>query len=86
MSGANELDKLTFFQKPERSILRDISPGAHLRLRENTCRQLREREWVFNRTENDLVFLIHENGSYGLVVGIEDIDWNEFKMNSVKNN
>jgi len=25
--------------------------------------------------ENDMIFLIHESGAYGLVVKIEDIDW-----------
>ncbi len=51
--------------------------GKPLRLREGSYKQLREREWIFNRMENNLIFLIHKNGAYGVVVGIEDIDWNE---------
>jgi len=27
--------------------------------------------------ENNLIFLIHKNGAYGVVVKNEDIDWNE---------
>ncbi len=51
--------------------------GKLLRIREGLYKQLRDREWIFNRMENNLVFLIHKNGAYGVVVGIEDIDWNQ---------
>jgi len=27
--------------------------------------------------ENNLIFLIHKSGAYGVVVRIKDIDWNE---------
>jgi len=85
MSGLEELKKIIYSPKPSRSILSHIPPGVRLRLQENAYRQLKEREWIFNRTENDLIFLIHESGGYGLVVGIQDIDWSEFQLNSVKN-
>jgi hypothetical protein len=52
--------------------------GKLVRLREGIYKQLREREWVFNRKDENSIFLIHKNGAYGLVVGIEDIDWDEF--------
>ena len=51
--------------------------GKPLRIREGLYKQLREREWIFNRMENNLIFLIHKNGAYGVVVRNEDIDWNE---------
>ena len=54
--------------------------GKLLKLREGLYKQLREREWIFNRMENNLIFLIHKNGAYGVVVRIEDIDWNEFEL------
>jgi hypothetical protein len=54
-----------------------ILKGTLLKLREGIYRQLLDREWTFNRMENDLVFLTHKNGAYGVVVGIEDIDWNQ---------
>jgi hypothetical protein len=57
--------------------LNSVSSGKVLKLKESLYRQLREREWIFNRTENDLIFLVHKNGAYGVVVRNEDIDWNE---------
>jgi hypothetical protein len=56
--------------------LNSLSPGKLLKLKEGLYRQLKEREWIFNRTENNLVFLVHKEGAYGVVVGNEDIDWN----------
>ncbi len=51
--------------------------GKPLRLREGIYKQLQEREWIFNRMENNLIFLIHKSGAYGVVVRIKDIDWDE---------
>jgi hypothetical protein len=84
MSDVRGSKKFIYPQKHARSILNHIPRGIPLRLRENAYRQLKEREWIFSRTENNLIFLIHESGAYGLVVGIQDIDWNEFQLNSVK--
>jgi len=55
---------------------RSIPPGKPVKIREGLYKQLRDREWIFNRTENNLIFLIHKNGAYGVVVRAEDIDWN----------
>lgn len=52
-------------------------PGKRLRLREGVFKQLRDREWILSRVENDLIFLAHQSGAYGVVVGLKDIDWNE---------
>jgi len=60
-----------------RSRLSSVSSGKVLKLKEGLYRQLKEREWMFNRTEDNLVFLIHKEGAYGVVVRNEDIDWNE---------
>jgi hypothetical protein len=60
-----------------KSRLNSVSSGKLLKLREGLYRQLKECEWIFNRTENDLIFLIHKDGAYGVVVRNEDIDWNE---------
>ncbi len=54
-----------------------VLKGKLLRLREGLYKQLRDREWIFNRMENNLIYLIHRNGAYGVVVGVEEIDWNE---------
>ena len=56
--------------------LNPILKGKLLRLREGLYKQLRDREWIFKKMEDNLIFLIHRNGAYGVVVGIEDIDWN----------
>jgi hypothetical protein len=62
-------------QVVERMILNYITPGTHLRLREDVYKQLKERNWIFNKVKKNLIFLIHETGAYGIVVGVDDIDW-----------
>ena len=64
-------------QEFAKSILSGIFPGKPLRLREGVHKQLKEREWIFNRAENGIIFLIHRNGVYGVGVRPEDIEWNE---------
>ena len=64
-------------KRSPKSKLNSTLSGKLLRLRENLYKQLHEREWIFNRMENNLIFLIHKNGAYGVVVRVEDIDWNE---------
>ena len=57
--------------------LRSVSLGKVLKLKEGLYPQLKERERIFNRTEDNLIFLLHKEGAYGVVVRGEDIDWNE---------
>jgi hypothetical protein len=64
-------------QRPSRSKVSPILSGQPLKLREGVYRQLKDREWMFNRAENEIIFLIHKTGAYGVVVRMEDIDWNE---------
>jgi len=61
----------------EKARINSVSSGKVLKLKEGLYRQLKEREWIFNRTENDLIFLIHKEGAYGVVVRNEDIEWSE---------
>jgi hypothetical protein len=61
----------------QRSKVNPARSGKLLKLRDGLYRQLRDREWAFNRMEDNLIFLIHKNGAYGVVVRNEDIDWNE---------
>ena len=65
-------------QRLAKSKLNAILSGKFLRLREGLYKQLHDREWFFRKTEKDMIFLIHRSGAYGIVVGIEDIDWNLF--------
>jgi len=67
---------MSSIERYPKSKLNSILSGKLLRLREGLYKQLRDREWIFNRVENNLIFLIHKNGAFGVVVGIEDIDWN----------
>ena len=62
-------------RNPRSSFIR-IQKGEPLRLREGIFRQLRDREWIFNRAEDDIIFLVHKSGAYGVVVKTGDIDWN----------
>ena len=58
------------------SVIRNsISPGKPLRLREGVYKQLKDRDWLFNKFENDTVFLIHASRAYGIAVRMVDIDW-----------
>ena len=67
---------MTHIDSIAKTKLKSLSSGKLLKLKDGLYRQLKEREWVFNRTENNLIFLIHKDGTYGVVVRIEDIDWN----------
>jgi len=64
-------------QKPSKPKSNSIPSGHSLKLREGIYKQLKDREWIFNRAENEIIFLIHKTGAYGVVVRKEDIDWNE---------
>ena len=66
---------MTRIERSSNSKLNSIHSGESVRIREGLYKQLRDREWIFNRTENNLIFLIHKNGAYGVVVRVEDIDW-----------
>jgi hypothetical protein len=68
---------MTHIDSVAKARLDSVSSGKVLKLKEGLYKQLREREWIFNRTENNLIFLIHKDGAYGVVVRIEDIEWSE---------
>jgi hypothetical protein len=59
----------------ERVIQNSISPGKPITLREGVYNQLKDRDWLFNKFENDTVFLIHSTRAYGIAVRMTDIDW-----------
>ncbi len=60
-----------------RSRSSSVSLGKILKLKDALYQQLKEQEWIFSRTENNLIFLTHKDGAYGVVVRDEDIGWNE---------
>lgn len=78
-------EKSASFRKPERSLLNSIPSGKRLTLRRDVYCQLKEREWIFSKAEEDFIFLNHPSENYGLVVGTEDIDWNEIEQLRMRN-
>jgi|YelNatPaOPRAMG01_1025707.scaffolds.fasta_scaffold348784_1 hypothetical protein len=60
---------------PPKSILEHFSPGTRIRLRKDVYRYIKDREWILNRIEGNEVHLLHESRLYGLIVKMEDIDW-----------
>jgi hypothetical protein len=75
MPDLNEMKQSGDLQLAERLVLNYIAPGTRLRLREDVCQQVEERNWIFNKVKDNTIFLIHETGAYGILVNIEDIDW-----------
>jgi hypothetical protein len=78
MPDLNEMKQSGDLQQAERLVLNYIAPGTRLRLREDVSQHVKERKWIFNKVKGNTIFLIHETGAYGIVVGIEDIDWTVF--------
>jgi hypothetical protein len=78
MPDLNEMKKSEVLPLAERLVLNYVAPGSRLRLRGDVCQQVKEREWIFNKVKDNTIFLIHETGAHGIVVGIEDIDWTTF--------
>jgi len=55
--------------------LKTLPSGQLLKLKDGLYRWLAERWRILNRIENNLVFLVHKEGAYGVVVKTGDIDW-----------
>ena len=61
--------------KLSKSCLKSLTRNTRLRLKENACKHLKKREWLFNKLEKDMVYLLDESGLFGMGVRIESIDW-----------
>lgn len=73
-----DLNEMKKFEDPlltERLVSNYVAPGTRLKLRGDVCQQVKERDWIFNKVKDNMIFLVHETGAHGIVVGIEDIDW-----------
>jgi len=67
-------------QKAKISSLKSITPGEHLRLRDDVYRHLHTREWIFRRVERDhTILLMHESAGFGWNVKMDDIDWRAYR-------
>lgn len=73
------------YQKTKKSSLKSISPGEHLRLRDDVHRYMQTREWIFRRIEKDnTILLVHESGGFGWDVKMDDIDWEVYQESKRK--
>jgi hypothetical protein len=72
-------------QKTKRSSLKSITPGEHLRLRDDVHKYMQTREWIFGRVERDeTILLVHERGGFGWDVKMDDIDWEAYRKSKEK--
>jgi hypothetical protein len=84
MPNMNAGKNLTQSHILARRVLSHISPGKRVRLRDDTYRQIKDREWILNKIDSDGIHLLHESRAYGLIVRMEDIDWSDFHVKSSK--
>ena len=62
------------------TCLRSIAPGRKVRLKPGVMRRMTTREWIFKELRNDnIAWLMHESGFYGIGVHIEFIDWQDYR-------
>ncbi len=86
MANLKDENKRASFHPSFRSFLNRIVPGQTLKLREGAYKHLKEREWIFNRIEEGKIYLLHESKAYGIVVGIDEIDWSRFEKGFILRN
>ena len=68
------------YEKAKNSLLKSITPGEHLRLRDDVYRYLETREWIFRGVErNNTILLLHESAGFGWNVKMDDIDWESYR-------
>ena len=75
------------FHEKERkeSILKSITPGERLKLRDGALGHVQPRQWIFIRIEsNDTILLMDESGGFGWSVKIKNIDWEAYKKQKGK--
>lgn len=75
MSINNSVKNTITHRVPPKSFFENIFPGKRLRLKNDVYRNIKDRVWIFNRIEGNEIHLLHESKAYGLIVKIEDIDW-----------
>ena len=68
------------YEKAKKFLLKSITPGEHLRLRDDVYRYLETREWIFRGVErNNTILLLHESAGFGWNVKMDDIDWESYR-------
>jgi hypothetical protein len=72
-------------EKTRKTSLKSITPGEHLRLRDNVHEYMQTREWIFGRVERDeTILLVHEREGFGWNVKMGDIDWEAYRKSKEK--
>jgi hypothetical protein len=72
-------------QGRKKSILKSITPGERLRLRDDALGHIQPRQWIFKRIEsNDTILLMDESGGFGWSVKIDNIDWEAYEKQKGK--
>jgi hypothetical protein len=72
-------------QGGKKSILKSITPGERLRLRDDALGHVQPRQWIFKRIEsNDTILLMDESGGFGWSVKIDNIDWEAYEKQKGK--
>ena len=67
-------------QRGKKSILKSITPGERLRLRDDALGHVQPRQWIFKKMEsNDTILLMDESGGFGWSVKIDNIDWEAYE-------
>ena len=72
-------------QGRKKSILKSITPGERLRLRDDALGHIQPRQWIFKRIEsNNTILLMDESGGFGWSVKIDNIDWEAYEKQKGK--
>jgi len=72
-------------QGGKKSILKSITPGERLRLRDDVLGHVQPRQWIFERIEsNDTILLMDESEGFGWSVKIDNIDWEAYEKQKGK--
>ena len=67
-------------QEGKKSVMKLITPGERLRLRDDVLGHVQPRQWIFKRIEsNDTIQLMDESGGFGWSVKIDNIDWEAYE-------
>ncbi len=68
-------------QRGKQHLLKSVSPGERLRLRDDVLRHMRPREWIFKKVESGgrTILLLDESGGFGWSVKIDNIDWEAYE-------
>ena len=72
-------------QERKKSILKSITPGERLRLRDDVLGHVQPRQWIFKKIESDdTIQLVDESGEFGWSIKIGNIDWEAYEKQSGK--